>query len=59
MSSLLIPIVPARVFIMYCVGSNWLSSGCGVSKLMKSQLAMVVTFNEFYFNVFMLFVALK
>jgi hypothetical protein len=47
------------VFIVNCAESNWLNCGCGLTKHMKSQLAMVGTFNEFYFNFLMLFVALK
>jgi hypothetical protein len=49
----------ATVFILYCVGSNWLSSGYGLTKLMQSQLAMFGMFNEFCCNFLMLFVALK
>jgi len=49
----------ATVFIVNCVGSNWLNSGSGLTNFMKSQLAMVGTFNEFCFTFLMLFVALK
>jgi len=49
----------ATVFVVECVGSNWLNSGCGLTQLVKSQQAMVGKFNEFCFNVLMLFVALQ
>jgi hypothetical protein len=51
--------MPATVFIVYCVGSNWLNSGCGPANFMKSQLAMVGTLSEFCYNALMFFVALK
>lgn len=45
-----------------CVGSNWLYSVCGLTRLVKSHEAMVGKFNEFNefcFNVLMLFFALQ
>ena len=59
LSSLLIAIMAATVFIVNCVGSNWLNSGCGVTKPVKSQQAVVGTFDEFCFNVLILFAALQ
>lgn len=51
--------MPATVFVVYCVGSNWPKRGCGLTKLLKIQLAMVGKLNEFRFNFLMLFVTLK
>ena len=55
----LVVLLPATVFVVYCVGSNSLKKVCSLTKLMKSQLATFGIFNEFCFNFLLLFVALK